>query len=133
MAERAKITGLRQLRFNMLRLSDRMQRKHYAKAVRAAGLVVRNSVRSYAPIDTGELEASIRARAANRASNGQYAAKIGVVGPAGRYAKFQEFGTAHHAAQPFLAPGLIEAEGDAVNALKDKLKQGISDSVRGLK
>lgn len=69
-------------------------------------------------------EAASAARAANQAAGGQGRSVITSVGPtrSAFYGLFQEFGTAHHSAQPFMRP--------TWDALKGKLLDTIASTLR---
>jgi len=75
-------------------------------------------------------EAGEAAREANSAASDDVTSGIIVVGP-GRHpqAIFQEFGTAHHAPQPFMRPAWEENKMKAMHTIKDILRDEIDKTV----
>lgn len=68
-----------------------------SQEVGKAAFEIQAKAQALAPVKTGTLRRSIHTV---MAANGQSA----TVGPSVEYAKFQEFGTRHHAARPFMRP-----------------------------
>lgn len=68
-------------------------------------------------------EAAAAARAANKAAGGTGRSVIVSVGPtkAAFYGQFQEFGTAHHAAKPFMRPTWDALKNSMLDSIKDAL------------
>lgn len=73
-------------------------------------------------------EAATAARAANRAAGGKGRAVIVSVGPtkAAFYGQFQEFGTAHHAAKPFMRPTWDALKHSMAGTIKEALASEIA-------
>lgn len=73
-------------------------------------------------------EAAQAARAANRAAGGRGRAVITRVGPtkAAFYGLFQEFGTAHHAARPFMRPTWDALKNSMLDTMKEALASEIA-------
>lgn len=68
-------------------------------------------------------EAAAAARAANRAAGGTGRSVIVMVGPtqSAFYGQFQEFGTAHHAAKPFMRPTWDALKHSMLDSIKSAL------------
>ena len=75
-------------------------------------------------------EAAAAARAANRAAGGKGRAVITSVGPtrAAFYGLFQEFGTAHHAAQPYMRPAWDALKHSMLDTMIDVLRTKIAEA-----
>ena len=90
--------------------------------IKDATLLVQATAKDIAPVDTGRLRDSIRAKVGKR--NGEV---IGSVGTNVEYAPYQEFGTTRMLPQPFLRPALLykkrEIEKILSNYVKDKLSK----------
>jgi HK97 gp10 family phage protein len=77
-----------------------------AKEVTRAAIQVDRRAKALCPVDTGRLRASINWRLGSDARG-----VLGIIGTNVSYAVFQEFGTRHQAAQPFLRPALASIGG----------------------
>ncbi len=95
---KATVTGDRELDKMLGEFEPSIQKKGSARATREAAKTVSNRARNYAPVDTGELESSIKVRAFKRSR--RYTSGHGVsmgamfknsIAP--YYASFVEFGT----------------------------------------
>jgi len=84
-------------------------------------LQIERDAKSIAPVDTGNLRASIESRVI-RNNDGKI---TGVVGSNVKYAPFQEFGTSKMGAQPYLRPA-VEKNRETVREL---LGEGFNDAV----
>lgn len=137
MAERIQVLGLRELGVAMQTLSDDMRTKVARQAVAAGAGVVRKAARDNAPVDSGNLKASLimkrikdtnlteeyivtprkgKTRDGKSAKRGQ-----GKLGKDAYYARFVEFGTVKAPAQPFMRPALEDNVQRATNAIADRL------------
>ena len=142
---KSKIVGFRKLQKRAKTLDKNLRQKVYSSAVRKAarGSVLRE-VQSRAPTDTGTTKSAISARANNKPSKHLFGIKISVRDKyrsrrtarrqSGqeyrpdwvlRYYHFQELGTKHHPAQPFLEPGLKAGAGEFLSTLKSELNAGL--------
>ena len=150
---RMEISGLRELQKRAAKLEDRLARRSYSKAVRAASKpVVRNAI-SRAPGRTGTTKKSIKARSNNKPSKMLFGMKIGVVSgkfssdrtarrrgsgnvyrpdEAIRYYRFQELGTKFHPAQPFLEPALESSASDFFNVLRREMAAELETQSKSL-
>ena len=71
------------------------------RALEVAGGIGETAAKSHAPVDTGNLRRSITHEVTKRG-----ATPFVRVGTNVEYAVFQELGTVHHEAQPFLRPAM---------------------------
>lgn len=150
---RVEISGLRELQKRAARLQDKLARRSYSKAVRAASKPVVADAISRAPGRTGTTKKSIKARADNKAPKMLFGIKIGVV--AGkfssdrtarrrgsgksyrpdesiRYYRFQELGTKYHPAQAFLEPALEASASQFLSTLRRELAAELERQARAL-
>lgn len=121
------IEGMPELEAKLKALERVAQKQILMDAVKEGAELIRASAEERAPRDTGQLAESIMFTLAggdNIAT--EVTAKIGPRKSA-FYGIFQEFGTAHHAPQPFLQPAMDEQRENAVRAAAAFLKNAISD------
>lgn len=137
MAERLEVSGLRQLGEAMRGLSEDMRTKVARQAVAAGASVVRKAARDKAPVDSGNLKASLimkRIRETNlteeyivtprkgKTRDGKAAKRgQGKLGKDAYYARFVEFGTVKVPARPFIRPALEDNVQRATQAIADRL------------
>lgn len=132
-----KVAGLREIEQRLLLLPQKLARRHLAKAVGRGGRVLRDLARAKAPVgETGELRKNIIARVRANLKQNKVTATVGVryrgagTQDPGVYAMFQEFGTEHAPAQPFLRPALDEGAQPAIAATVETLREGLEDSAK---
>ena len=96
------ISGLDELKRKLIAVANKTRGKFVVSALAAGAAEVLEEAQRLAPFDTGELAQDIQTRVAKRSST----MAVVLVGNTRRiyYAHMQEFGTAHHAAQPYLRP-----------------------------
>lgn len=137
MAERFEVAGLRQLGEAMRGLSEDVRTKVARQAVAAGASVVRKAARDKAPVDSGNLKASLimkRIRETNlteeyivtprkgKTRDGKAAKRgQGKLGKDAYYARFVEFGTVKVPARPFIRPALEDNVQRATQAIADRL------------
>lgn len=126
MAERIQVLGLRELGVAMQGLSDDMRTKVARQAVAAGAGVVRKAARDKAPVDSGNLKASlIMKRVKDTSLTEEYIVtpRKGKTrdGKDAYYARFVEFGTVQAPAQPFMRPALEDNVQRATNAIAERL------------
>lgn len=98
------------------------------RAGRKAAEIVREDARLRAPVDTGKLQNEMMTRTRKEDDR-----TIEIdVGPsrAGWYGRFQEFGTAHHTAQPFLEPAFVAIGPEAARVFAEEIKKEILNHFR---
>jgi HK97 gp10 family phage protein len=124
----ALIEGMEELLEQFRQLDLVLQRKALIAAARAGGIIVRDAAQQKAPRDTGAMAKSIVVRAVSAESD----IHEGVVnvGPTEFYGRFQEHGTVHHRAQPFLAPAFDENEQFVGEAIAQTLAEAIDDTLK---
>lgn len=121
---------------------DRLQKQEYIDTLEKACFLVENKAKIKAPVDTGQLRASI---------THEIDGETGIVGTNVEYAPYVEFGTGVWAVegngrdtpwsyqradgewvttngnkpQPFLIPSLLENEKEIVKLFQDAIKKGV--------
>lgn len=150
MAKGVHVTGLRDLQANLTQFKKSTARAVLERALKKAARPVEATAEQMAPVDTGQLKASIgtrvirtnagksayaatmraggskgdaaaAARAANRADAGRSAsAKVRVEATA-PHAHFAEFGTSKQSAHPFMGPALLSNRGAIITGIKTEL------------
>lgn len=105
------------------------KRKLIVKSLRKAAAPVRDKGESNAPELTGRLKDNIGISVVDQTATGAEA-RIGPTEP-GFYGLFEEIGTAHQLAQPWLGPAFDETVEQAVKILSDELGKGIEDAFNG--
>ena len=126
-----KVEGMESLNRELNRLPDRIRRNVTAVALRKAGRIIRDSARKYLvgrPYGAGfdDLSKSLGTKM-ERTSKGdipvvQVGARRGMVhGKVAHLVEFGHGGPRAANAQPFLEPGIKDAEKDAVKAIRDEL------------
>lgn len=103
------IEGLPHMRAQFGELSNKMQRAVMRGALKQTGAIVVKAAKAKAPIMTGKLKKSIKSSVSVK-EGAQSSVDIGF-GKEAYYGSFQEKGTVHHGAHPFLRPALDENHG----------------------
>lgn len=85
------------------------------RALEKCGLTAEGYAKKLAPVDTGNLRNSIT----HQVDDGEHAAYIGTNV---EYAPYQELGTIHMAAQPFLKPAVTDHANTYRKIIGDELK-----------
>ena len=114
----ARFEGAEELLQNLDRYEKRIVNKHLRAGFEGGGEIVRADAESRAPVLTGHLEGSMLLEWVPRR-------RYVRVGPArdAYYGEFQEFGTSHHAAQPFLRPAIDSRKGQVFDVIADELSK----------
>ncbi|WP_428718578.1 HK97-gp10 family putative phage morphogenesis protein [Undibacterium curvum] len=120
------IQGLGELNSSIARLTSDLDRSLPDLVMRSAE-IVESEIRSRAPVDSGELVASLDAKAARRQASASATVQINRSGPDGteHYAIFQEFGTSKTPANPFFRPGVAASSA----AVQSNLTSGILEVI----
>ena len=87
------------------------------RGLETCGLVAEGYAKKLAPVDTGNLRNSIT----HDVDDGEPAAYIGTNV---EYAQYQELGTIHMAAQPFLKPAVADHTNEFRKIFENELKNG---------
>jgi HK97 gp10 family phage protein len=119
--------GFAELDRLLQRLPDEVAREHLTDAVEAGANFIKVEAARRAPRDEGDLAASITVHMTKqRNTGGDPRAEIGPSKKEQHVGRFQEFGTAHHAAHPFLRPALDSRAQDALNVTADVLRERLA-------
>ena len=130
-----QIKGLRELDAALRALPDEMQAGPVRAGLKAGADVLREGMGLRAPRDPDPNGVTLADEivAVVRVSNAKDTA-VAQIGPSRRafYGGWQEFGTAHHAAQPFMRPTLDQDGQIAVAALAVHLRAGLERAAKRL-
>lgn len=104
-----------------------VRRQLLTKATREGAKLIRDKAEQLAPRDTGQLAEAELIRIDSGQSNA--AEVVAKIGPSkdSFYGIFQEFGTAHHVAQPFLRPALEQTQEDAIKVSGATVGKGLEN------
>lgn len=126
-----EINGLKEIIDKLNSLPEKLENKVIRAAIRQGANVIKDKVKSYVPVDTGDLKKSIKVTG-TRYQKGKIAfvvrptpnkkKKVSVY-----YAKFVENGTSKMAAKPFLRPAFDEAGDDVLNKTIEVIKSKIEE------
>lgn len=152
MANQMNVEGFRELAESLKKLGPRLAKNGLRAATSAGAVLIRNEARNLAPVDTGEMKKDIQIKREREVRGGELiTASYSVFTRGGKksrlsgrardidkdsfYWKFQEFGTAKMAAQPFMRPAFEAKKEEAVTAIGEKLDERIqkhaADLARG--
>jgi len=116
-----QVSGLEQLARELRAMPERAGRTAQRRALVAGGELIAKKAGQNAPRRPGQPDMADHIVISNaRPEDGS----VGIaVGPASRffYGSYQEFGTAHHPAQPFLRPAFDSELAQALRAIADSL------------
>lgn len=133
-----KVEGLRELERALAELPKRTSKSVARRTLLKAAQPMAEDARSKAPDDpaTGgkDLHTSISAgtklsRGGRRRHRKQSDVEV-FIGPHARHAHLQEFGTAHHAAQPFMRPAWDAGKMKALDTIKEELWNEIKKAAK---
>ncbi len=149
-----KIEGLKELRDRARKLTVKLERKVYNRAIKAGGKIIVDAAKAKVPVRTGSIRSSLVHRASSKPSKGLFGVKVTIKGgrkssdriarrrqgkggeyspdAVERYYRFQELGTKYHPAKPFLRPSLEGSQAAVLNAVKAELAAGIEREARSL-
>lgn len=124
------VEGMNALQAQLQKLEYSMQRTALLEAAKAGGDILAEEAKRLAPRDTGGMADSIKARPLQRESDIHEGTVT--VGPTKKffYWLFQEKGTTHHRAQPFMEPALATTKPRIIQAMKDKLLSIVHNAIR---
>jgi HK97 gp10 family phage protein len=111
----------RDLRRALGKLDGAASGRVLGRAVMAGALIVEGRAKELAPVDTGNLRASLQAELLAAGTRGAEAQ----VGTGVSYAAHQEFGTHRMPAHPFLRPALDESEQAVRRAVGDVVRRAV--------
>lgn len=125
---RVEIKGLKELTKQLKKLPKDLQRKELRAAALAGAGQVRDEARKMAPVKTGRVKEDIRARYKPRQGPADMIYMVGVVDRKKHTAywwRFNEFGTKHQPARPFMRPAFDMVQNRIIRIFKERLKKGI--------
>ncbi len=132
--------GFRELDRAFARLEKGPTAEQEREALRAGGQLIVEEARRLVPVDTGTLRDSIAvtddrdARVYGKVNGAAVSVFVGPVGSTGEgdvfYARFVEFGTRRHGAQPFMRPAIAAKRGDAEQLVTSMLTSAVLKALK---
>lgn len=149
MADSRNLVGFDKLAKDLKKLGPRLAKNGLRGATSAGAAIIRNDARARAPVDTGELKKDIQMKRERDTQGGELIrANYSVYTRSGKksrlsgkarnvdkdsfYWKFQEFGTAKMAAQPYMRPAFEANKDAAIDRIGEKLDEHIQKHARDL-
>ena len=124
-----EMKGLDELDRAVKKLPEKIQKRVLIGALRAGGRVIQKEAKARAPVKSGNLKRNISVvagKSKKSAPIGQVQAEVFVATtPKAWYSHLIEFGTKHISAKPFLRPAFDTTHQEVLNAIGDKLAEGI--------
>jgi HK97 gp10 family phage protein len=121
----------------LARLSGGVSEEKLRSLLHEGGEIIAQEARRLAPVDTGTLRDSIEvtddrdARLYGKLNGPGISVYVGPVGSTEDgdvyYAKFQEFGTVNHGAQPFMRPAIASKRSEAEALILNRLKGSVEE------
>lgn len=144
MAIDVRIEGAKEIEAKLGKIESKVRRKLLRQAVRASAKPIRDEAARLAPRRTSEpprgssehhplgaeLHRNIKIRAASRKSQRRLGMDAGVRVRAAPQGILQEFGTVHHAADPFLRPAFDTQKATSIRVFRNFLGPKIEDEAR---
>ena len=127
---RVQIHGAKEISQKLGDMDRKLQRVGLIKAVKAGSEIIVNDMIARAPVDTGDLKDSITTKFTKRGIR-RATQEIGPDKDHAWYAKFNELGTAHQPARPFIAPSLEQNTAQVQSAVSNELWNVIEQSSNG--
>lgn len=124
-----KVRGADQVRAKLQGLDRITSVNAMTKAALEGAEVIREEIAARAPRDTGLLSQNIRKVAFRR----RKARVVVAIGPDPKRVKhgwFQEYGTIHHPAQPFMRPALDTCGNQAIEVTSAAMRRNIEGAAR---
>ncbi len=119
------LTGIEEMDRVLRDLGPRIARQVAGRSVKAGAEVVAERARELAPKDTEALADSITVVKGRRAQSDEVLYNIGFEPPTSRRAHLTEFGAEGSPAKPFMRPAMDEKAGAALDAMGEKMAQGM--------
>jgi HK97 gp10 family phage protein len=122
------VRGVEELRRDLNRLSVAVGDRLINNAARAGARVVVRAAKVKAPVETGELQKSLRVRrrTADERKRGEV---VAYAGTSLFYARFYELGTSRQPARPFLRPAADESHAEIFRTIQESLSRGIDREI----
>ena len=131
----AKFTGGDVLAKALRTLPVKVEKQIIREATKAAAEPVLHAARSHAPVLTGDLVASLKITTKTSSKKSSFTARVQAAGQGAKtgndytgdqfYAAFQEFGTSHQPARPFMRPAFDENVDKAIGIMATLVKSGL--------
>lgn len=125
------LTGMDELQRKLNRLDEKIQKSIVKDALRETNLeIVLPAVEAKVPVLTGALKEGLKVKALN--GRGKIGSAVFDEGYKGDqfYGSFQELGSKHQAAKPYLRPALDENEERILQSIREKIANGIDEATR---
>jgi HK97 gp10 family phage protein len=125
------IKGLPDLQRKLNNLDQKVQKTIVKDALRQTNIeIVLPAVEALVPVDTGALKAGLKVKAKNgRGTIGSAVFDEGYKGDQ-FYGSFQELGTKHQKAKPYLRPAIDQNQAKIFASIAEKIKHGIEEATR---
>ena len=94
------------------------------EALIAGADIIRDEIEARAPVKSGTLKNNIVTSGIRQDRNGVKHIKVGP-DPDAFWGRFQEFGTVHQKARPFIEPAFLSKRAEAKDAMKEVIRQAI--------
>lgn len=117
-----QLEGINELLNNLEKLGDK-GKKVENKALKSAGNVVEEAIKSETPVRTGTLKKSIKTSGV-KSKDGVKEVEIGP-GKKAWYSNFIELGTVNIKANPFMSRGYEKSKSSAIDKLRSEFKKGL--------
>ena len=122
-----KVEGLTELLEKFTALDERVAKRALRKALRAGGKVFKDAIIARTPVKTGQLRDDIIAATSVNASEGTGTTSAGPTKHS-YYGEFEEFGTSHQPAKPFIRPAFDAAGDDALEAFVSVITEEVDEA-----
>ncbi len=137
MSGKFSVSGFAGLDTALARLAGGVSEEKLRSLLHEGGEIIAKEARRLAPVDTGTLRDSIEvtddrdARLYGKLNGSGISVYVGPVGSTEDgdvfYAKFQEFGTVNHGAQPFMRPAIASKRPEAEALILSRLKGSVEE------
>jgi len=130
-----RLRGAKQLLEALKTLDDKLAKKVYREAMRAAAKPILETAKANAPVVTGALRKSLKIRAIKRTRKG----RVGVVISTDKgffkgetfYGSFIEFGTKNMPAHPFIRPAFDSHKVSSIKIIGNEIWSGLRAATSG--
>lgn len=123
-----KITGMELINQRIAEVDKNLQRKGLIKAVKAGSEIILTDMKSRAPVDKGDLRESLGTKFVKRGIR-RATQEIGPSQAEEHVARFNELGTAHQTARPFMLPALEHNAEQAQDAVGRAFWESIDEAL----
>ncbi len=107
-------------------MESKIRNKVIKQASKKALKPLADAIKNAAPVDTGELKASIKPKAGKR-KKGYLVTEVNISTPEDDpHAAYLEFGTRNEPAKPFIRPTVRTMRDEVIDTFFDELEKGLS-------